>query len=291
MPANHRVVRSIEDCGMKIDNGKTAFITGGAAGIGLSIAKALAVRGANIMLADLDSARLQDAAAIISALGAEVDITLCDVADEAMVRASAEATIERFGKVHIVANNAGVATGGMAGSTPIRDWRWVVDINLMGVVHGTEIFMPLIRSHGEGGHILNTASMAGHVASKGMSPYHATKFAVVGYSEALHAELADSNVGVSVLCPAWVKTGIHTSAFSRPSGGGTADDAQFKQMAAVIDAGLDSDIVGEWTVKCIVDGRFYIFTHPAFAVFITQRHESIMADYAACAAYPAFAKS
>ena len=187
---------------MGIRSGQTAFITGGASGIGLSIAKALATRGVNIMLADLDSARLQDAAATIRAMGAEVDIVLCDVADEAMVRAAADATIQRFGKVHIIANNAGVATGGMAGNIAIKDWRWVVDINLMGVVHGTEIFLPLIKSHGEGGHILNTASMAGHVASPGMSPYHATKFAVVGYSEAVKAELAGQNIGVSVLCPA-----------------------------------------------------------------------------------------
>ncbi len=276
---------------MGIGKGQTAFITGGATGIGLSIAKALAARGTNIMLADLDAARLQDAAATIRALGADVDIVLCDVADEAMMRGAADATIERFGKVHIVANNAGVATSGMAGNIAIKDWRWVVDINLMGVVHGTEIFLPLIKSHGEGGHIVNTASMAGHVASAGMSPYHATKFAVVGYSEALKAELAGHNIGVSVLCPAWVKTEIHKSIFAKPTGGGSADDPQFKKMEAVINSGLDADVVGEWTAQCMADDRFYIFTHPEFAPFIQQRHEQLIADYDACAAYPAFAKS
>ena len=275
---------------MGIRSGQTAFITGGAAGIGLSLAKALATRGTNIMLADLDSARLQGAAATIRAMGAEVDVVLCDVAEEAMMRAAADATIQRFGKVHIVANNAGVATGGMAGNIAIKDWRWVVDINLMGVVHGTEIFLPLIKSHGEGGHIVNTASMAGHVASPGMSPYHATKFAVVGYSEAVKAELAGQNIGVSVLCPAWVKTDIHKSGFSKPTGGGSADDPQFKQMEAVIASGLDPDVVGEWTAQCMADERFYIFTHPDFATFIKQRHAQVIADYDACAAYPAFAK-
>jgi NAD(P)-dependent dehydrogenase (short-subunit alcohol dehydrogenase family) len=256
---------------MSVSKGQTAFITGGATGIGLSIAKALAARGVNIMLADLDAARLHDAEAIIRALGAEVGVVLCDVADEAMMRAAADATIARFGKVHIVVNNAGVAAGGMAGNIAIKDWRWVVDINLMGVVHGTEIFLPLIKSHGEGGHIVNTASMAGHVASAGMSPYHATKFAVVGYSEAVRAELAGQNIGVSVLCPAWVKTEI--------------------QMEAVINSGLDPDVVGEWTAQCMADGRFYIFTHPEFATFIKQRHEQVIADYEACAAYPAFMKN
>ena len=275
---------------MGIRSGQTAFITGGAAGIGLSLAKALATRGTNIMLADLDSARLQGAAATIRAMGAEVDVVLCDVADEAMMRAAADATIQRFGKVHIIANNAGVATGGMAGNIAIKDWRWVVDINLMGVVHGTEIFLPLIKLHGEGGHIVNTASMAGHVASPGMSPYHATKFAVVGYSEAVKAELAGQNIGVSVLCPAWVKTDIHKSGFSKPTGGGSADDPQFKQMEAVIASGLDPDVVGEWTAQCMADERFYIFTHPDFATFIKQRHAQVIADYDACAVYPAFAK-
>jgi NAD(P)-dependent dehydrogenase (short-subunit alcohol dehydrogenase family) len=276
---------------MGISKGQTAFITGGATGIGLSIAKALAARGVNIMLADLDAARLHDAAAMLRNLGAEADIVLCDVADEAMMRAAADATIARFGKVHIIANNAGVAAGGMAGNVAIKDWRWVVDINLMGVVHGTEIFLPLIKSHGEGGHIVNTASMAGHVASQGMSPYHATKFAVVGYSEALKAELAEQNIGVSVLCPAWVKTEIHRSVLSKPTGGASTEDPQFKQMEAVINSGLDPDVVGEWTAQCMADGRFYIFTHPEFATFIKQRHDQVIADYEACSAYPAFMKN
>jgi short-subunit dehydrogenase len=167
----------------------------------------------------------------------------------------------------------------------------VVDINLMGVVHGTEIFLPLIKSHGEGGHIVNTASMAGHVASQGMSPYHATKFAVVGYSEALKAELAGQNIGVSVLCPAWVKTEIYKSVLSKPTGGASTEDPQFKQMESVINSGLDPDVVGEWTAQCMADGRFYIFTHPEFATFIKQRHDQVIADYEACSAYPAFMKN
>lgn len=275
---------------MGVQSGQTAFVTGGAAGIGLSIARALAARGVNIMLADLDSARLNDAATSIRALGTEVDVVMCDVADEAMMRAAAAATVERFGKVNIVVNNAGVATAGMAGSIAIKDWRWIVDINLMGVVHGTEIFLPLIKSHGEGGHIVNTASMAGHVAAAGMSPYNATKFAVVGYSEAVKAELAGTNIGISVLCPAWVKTEIHKSGFARPTGGGSVDDPHFKQMEAVIASGLDPDVVGEWTTQCMADERFYIFTHLEFATFIKQRHAQVIADYDACAAYPAFAK-
>ena len=276
---------------MNIDNGKVAFITGGAAGIGLSIAKALAARGAKIMLADLHQDKLDEAAAELSGSGADVATVVCDVADEAQMRAAANATIERFGKVHIIANNAGVALGGTSGEIDLKDWRWIVDINLMGVAHGVEIFTPLIQSHGEGGHFINTASMAGHVTSPGMAPYHATKFAVVGYSEAMVEELAPHDIGVSVLCPAWVKTNIHRSAFDKPTGTGSEDDAKFKEMSAVIDGGLNSDDVGEWTAKCVEDDRFYIFTHPEFAAFVGGRYARIKMDYAAAAEYPAFKKS
>ena len=273
---------------MKIDKNSVAFITGGASGIGLAIAKALAARGAKLMLADIDQTKLDRAARELTASGADVATVICDVSDEDQMRAAAKATIDGFGKVHIVANNAGVALGGASGEIALADWRWIVDINLIGVANGVEIFTPLIQSHGEGGHFINTASMAGHVAGPGMGPYHATKFAVVGYSEAMEGELAESNIGVSVLCPAWVKTDIHRSAFDKPTGGGDENSDQFKQMDAVIGAGLDPADVAEWTMQCVEQKRLYIFTHPEFAQFIDQRHKRIMADYAACGDVPAF---
>lgn len=159
-------------------SGKVAFVTGGASGIGFGIAVALAARGTKIMLADIDEAQLEKAAAVLSET-TDVGTVICDVSDEQAVRAAAAATIEKFDKVHIVVNNAGVGSGGRAGEVAIEDWRWIVDINLMGVVYGVEIFTPLIKSHGEGGYFINTASMAGHVSSPAMAPYHATKFAVL----------------------------------------------------------------------------------------------------------------
>jgi NAD(P)-dependent dehydrogenase (short-subunit alcohol dehydrogenase family) len=273
---------------MQIGSGTVAFITGGASGIGFAIAKALSARGAKVMLADLDQGKLDAAVANLTASGGDAAGVVCNVADEAQMRAAAAATIDRFGKVHVVCNNAGVALGGLSGKIAMQDWRWVVDINLMGVVHGVEIFTPLIQSHGEGGHFINVASMAGHVASPSMTPYHATKFAVVGYSEGLKLELVAHNIGVSVLCPAWVKTDIHRSALGKPSQSGSEDDPMFQKMEAVIAAGIDANDVAEWTAKCVEDDRFYIFTHPAFATFIDQRHEVIKADYAAAANYPAF---
>lgn len=269
-------------------SGKVAFVTGGASGIGFGIAAALAARGAKIMLADIDADQLQTAASTFTASGAEVGTVICDVGDEQAVRAAAAATIERFGKVHIVVNNAGVGSGGRAGEVAIEDWRWIVDINLMGVVYGVEIFTPLIKSHGEGGYFVNTASMAGHVASPAMAPYHATKFAVVGYTEALKDDLGQHNIGISVLCPAWVRTHIYKSHLSSPTGksgiGSSRDEGTLSAMQQVVENGIAPELVGEWTVDCVEADRFYIFTHPSMLQYIDGRHADIRADYAACAA-------
>jgi NAD(P)-dependent dehydrogenase (short-subunit alcohol dehydrogenase family) len=273
--------------------GKTVFITGAAWGIGLSIARAFAARGAKIMLADINEARLKLAEKELSDSGADVGSVICNVADDKAVRAAADATLARFGKVHVVVNNAGVGTGGRAGETDLDDWRWIVDINLMGVVYGVEIFTPLIKSHGEGGYIINTASMAGHVASGGMAPYHATKFAVVGYSEALKADLATDNIGVSVLCPAWVQTEIYKSFINSPTRQGEKaeelEGPDFEAMKDIVQSGIAPDLVGEWTVDSVEADRFYIFTHPSMAAYIDARHQQIKADYAACAADPRLA--
>jgi len=264
--------------------GKTAFITGGAKGIGLGIAKALVGRGANVMLADIDADTLTEAAA---PFGDKAGTVICDVIDADAIKAAADATVERFGKVHIVVNNAGVGGGGAPGETDLKDWRWVVDINLMGVVYGTEIFTPLIKTHGEGGYIINTASMAGHVANPMTGgPYNATKFAVVGYSETLRGQLKDHNIGCSVLCPGWVDTDIHKSGFRAPSNEGLDLQAamgtpMFQQMDAVLKAGLSADRVGEWTVDCMLANRLYIFTHPEMAPAIDARIERLRADYEA----------
>jgi NAD(P)-dependent dehydrogenase (short-subunit alcohol dehydrogenase family) len=267
--------------------GKVAFITGGAGGLGLAMARAFAAKGAKVMLADRDAEGLSKATAALAADGVDVGTVTCDVTDVDALKAAAAATIERFGKVHIVVNNAGVAVGGQPGEIPLEDWRWIVDINLMGVAYGVEIFTPLIEQHGEGGHIVNTASMAGHVAMPGMGPYHATKYAVVGYSEALNVELGPRGIGVSVLCPAWVKTNIHNTGFDKPSGGMSREEAQsdpqYQQMASVIDSGLDADLVGGWVVDCVEADRLYIFTHPTFAPFIEAKYGQIKADYDAAA--------
>ncbi|WP_262693969.1 SDR family NAD(P)-dependent oxidoreductase [Kordiimonas aquimaris] len=268
--------------------GKVAFVTGGATGIGLAIARSFAARGCKIMLADINADLLTNAEQELRSSGADATSVICDVSDAAAVQQAAETTIDRFGKVHIVVNNAGVGIGGRPGQTPLEDWRWIVDINLMGVVHGVEVFTPLMQAHGEGGYFVNTASMAGHVTDRGMPPYYATKFAVVGYSEALKHDLARSDIGVSVLCPAWVQTNIHKSRLASPTGPSSEaeleNDRGFHAMKQVVENGLPTALVGDWTADCVEANRFYIFTHPEMQQYIDQRHELIKADYAACAA-------
>lgn len=263
--------------------GRVAFVTGGASGLGLSMARIFLKRGASVMLADRDAEGLERAVAELSSDTNQVASVVCDVADASEIEKAAQATIDHFGKVHIVVNNAGVGLGGQPGEIPLQDWRWIVDINLMGVVHGVEVFAPLIQSHGEGGHIINTGSMAGHVAPGGMGPYNATKYAVVGYSESLKAELMPHNIGVSVLCPGWVRTNIHTTGFGRPSGGPTLEEAkedpQFQEMDAVIKGGLDPDKVAEWVADCVEANRLYIFTHEIMKMGIDMKYAQIQADY------------
>ncbi len=263
--------------------GRVAFVTGGASGLGLSMARSFLKRGASVMLADRNAEGLERAVAELSSETNQVASVVCDVADAGEIEKAAQATIDHFGKVHIVANNAGVGLGGQPGEIPLQDWRWIVDINLLGVVHGVEIFTPLIKAHGEGGHFVNTASMAGHVAPGGMGPYNATKYAVVGYSESLKAELMPHNIGVSVLCPGWVRTNIHTTGFGRPSGGPTLEEAkqdpQFQEMDALIQGGLDPDKVTDWVADCVEANRLYIFTHESMKIGIDMKYAQIQADY------------
>lgn len=265
-------------------SGKTVFVTGGAQGIGFAIAESLAKRGANIMLADINETGLKAAKEKLSKLNTQVDYCLCDVADADAVQAGADKVIKRFGKVHYVFNNAGVALGGAPGEIALRDWRWIVDINLMGVVYGCEIFTPLIKSHGEGGHIVNTASVAGHVAMPGMGPYHATKFAVVGYSESIRQDLEAHKIGVSVLCPGWVQTEIHLSSKNSPTNSGAEGAAsdQFTEIASLIENGLEPHRLGEWVADSITANRQYIFTHPDMRPALDMRYHALQADYDAC---------
>jgi NAD(P)-dependent dehydrogenase (short-subunit alcohol dehydrogenase family) len=165
-----------------------------------------------------------------------------------------------------------------------KDWDWIIDVNLKGVVYGTETFVPLIKSHGEGGHIVSTASMAGMIAPPGMEPYTATKFAVVAVSEGWAQQLAPLNIGVSVLCPGFVKTRIHESGRARQDKYGGQGDVDAlgngpSEAAQMVLSGIDPDIVGRRVLEAVRDNDLYIFTHPMFKDFVAARFAGIMAGF------------
>src|SRR6202165_2569494 len=189
--------------------GRTAFVTGAASGIGLGIATALSHAGVNVMLCDIEEEALATAVAKLKLTNADVDGVRADVSLKADLQAAADATVSRYGKVHILVNNAGVAGGRGYGHWTDAGWNWVLDVNLMSVIWGIEIFGPLIEAHGEGGQIVSTASIAGLIS--GGSAYDVTKYGVVALSEGLRGTLAPRGIGVSVLCPGFIRTQIMNS--------------------------------------------------------------------------------
>lgn len=248
---------------MKDLRDKVAFITGGASGLGLAMANAFGREGMKVMLADIEQAALTRAVQELRDSQVRAEGVLCDAGSRGSLREAALKTIAAFGKVHVVCNNAGVAVGGALGSVAERDWDWVMDVNLMGVVYGTEIFAPLIESHGEGGHFVNTASMAGMLGIPNMEPYCATKFAVVAMSEGWAGQLAPKNIGVSVLCPGFVQTRIHESHRNKPARYGEAETVQVgvgdnrEQAAAMVMSGIPTEPVGNRVVEAIKDNDLY----------------------------------
>ncbi len=206
-------------------SGKVAFITGGASGIGLAMAQAFGAEGMAVMLADIEPEALERAVGGLRERQIRAEGVVADVASRASLQAAAEATVAAFGKVHVVCNNAGVGAGGPMEQVTPSDWDWVIDVNLKGVVYGMEAFALLIAAHGEGGHFVNTASLAGMVSPPGMEPYCATKFAVVAMSEGWREQLAAKNIGVSVLCPGFVKTRINESRRNRQASYGPDERA------------------------------------------------------------------
>ena len=208
---------------MKEFKGKVAVVTGAASGMGLAMASRFASEGMQVVMTDVEDGALQKAAAAVEAAsrasGGKVLAVTCDVANEQSMTDLASRAIAAFGKVHVLCNNAGVVRQGSAWDQSMDDWKWVMGVNLWGVIHGLRAFVPGMIAHGEEGHIVTTSSAAGLVASSSGS-YTATKFAVVGMSEGLAAEMAKlsaGRIGVSVLCPGGVKSRIFESERNRPA--------------------------------------------------------------------------
>jgi NAD(P)-dependent dehydrogenase (short-subunit alcohol dehydrogenase family) len=265
--------------------GKTAFVTGGASGIGLALGRVFAESGMKVMLADIETEALKAAVESLRDSRSDVRGVICDVADPASVERAAEASFEAFGNVHVVCNNAGVAGGSGVDNISLDTWRWVLDVNLMGVLHGIRTFLPHIRAHGEGGHIVNTASMAGMESGLGFSPYATSKFAVVAMSEGLAKQLKPLGIGVTVLCPSYVRTRISESGRNRSERYGSMqmpDPASpagllAAQSAKLSQSGLDPSAVAAKTFTAIRDDELYVFTHPETRAELEERFATILA--------------
>jgi NAD(P)-dependent dehydrogenase (short-subunit alcohol dehydrogenase family) len=268
---------------MKDLAGKTAFVTGAGSGIGLAIASALAQAGVKVMLCDIEEAALAKALDGLRQTNVDVDSVRADVSLKAELQAAADATIARYGEVHIVVNNAGVGGGGGYGAWNDSAWSWTIGVNLMAVVWGVEIFGPLIERHGQGGHIVNTASIAGMISGSG-NAYNVTKYGVVALSEGLRVELAPRSIGVSVLCPGFIRTKIIDSARNLPDRFAAAVSARppeatsgqwLEQVRNRVDHGIDPQYVGELVREAIENDWAYIFTDNEFEPYIEGRFAGI----------------
>jgi len=262
-------------------SGRTAVVTGAASGIGLAVARALGAEGMRLALADVEDAALERACAELAAEGFEVLGVRTDVAKLADVEHLAARTLERFGAVHVVHNNAGVVLAGRIAEYSIEDWEWVLGVDLWGVIHGVKVFLPLIERAGEG-HIVNTASSAGLYSQSGIAPYNVAKFGVVALTETLARELARGGlpIGASVLCPGAVSTRIVESDRNREGGPpASAAHREFKQQAAglVDGGGLPPEQVAALVVEAIEDGRFWILPHPKWIDVLRERVEGMAA--------------
>ena len=253
---------------MRDFSGKVAFITGGASGVGFGMAKAFSAAGMSVVIADIRQDHLDTAMKSFAGADARVHPIRLDVMDrKAMARAADEA--ERvFGNVHVVCNNAGINLFNDIAEATYDDWDWILGVNLGGVVNGIRTFVPRIKAHGEGGHIVNTASMGSFIASGLAGVYCTAKFAVRGMSEALRYSLAPHRIGVSVLCPGLVNSAIYESDKVRPAElakDATPSDPKFlEQLARLHQVGMTPEEIGGKVLRALERNDFYIFSHPEF---------------------------
>lgn len=263
-------------------HGKTAVITGAASGFGREFARACAQAGMDLMLADVDEAGLVETAAASAALGVGVRHQRCDVSRPDQVEDLARIAFDGPRPVGLVFNNAGVASGGPVWTSTPDDWQWVLGVNLMGVVHGIQSFVPRLIAAGRPAHVVNTASIAGLISPAGLGVYAASKHAVVALSECLFHELraAEAPVGVSVLCPGFVATGIARSHRNRPADlananpHGRAARDRVEQITAA--ATVTAAQVADRTLAGVRENRFYILTHPETGPAVRQRMADIL---------------
>jgi NAD(P)-dependent dehydrogenase (short-subunit alcohol dehydrogenase family) len=271
---------------MREFQGKVAVITGAASGIGRAIAERCAREGMRVVLADVEKPALEQTAAQMEAAGATVLPVVTDVSKLADMESLAGRTFDTFGGVHLLVNNAGVGAGSYAWETSTKDWTWVLGVNLWGVIHGLQLFVPRMLAQGEEGHIVNTASAAGLIAYHLSAPYLVTKHAVVALSEKLYYDLAMSGAKVkaSVLCPGWVRTRIMDGERNRPPelandrerAPTPAEEKAVEAYRQACETGMPPEAVADLVFDAIREERFYILTHPDFAPFVQARMAGIL---------------
>ena len=254
--------------------GKVAVVTGAGSGIGEGIARAAAAAGMRVVVADVDADKAAEVAGSMTDSGAEAIACVTDVSSLASVESLRDAALEAFGAVHLVCNNAGVWVGALMEEADIRDWQFLINVNLYGVIHGVKTFLPLLTEQGEG-HIVNTASLGGLISGPPEGLYCTTKFAIVGLSESLLMEVAEKGVGVSVLCPGLVDTNlIRQSPRVRPAA--LDPGIEHQQPAPDVAAGISPRVVGDQVMDAVREGTFYIITHDDYRDIIKMRHDGIL---------------
>jgi NAD(P)-dependent dehydrogenase (short-subunit alcohol dehydrogenase family) len=263
--------------------GKTAVITGAASGIGRACANRFAAAGMNVVLSDIEAPRLDEAVAEVAAHGTSVVGQITDVADGDSVDELADRAFAEFGGVHVLCNNAGVAESPSPDFISMGAWEWVMNVNFWGVVHGHRAFLPRMIEQGEG-HVVNTASMAGHLP--GHSPYTASKWAVVGITQGLYNTMAAgrTGIGVSCLCPGWVRTDIAAAARNQPES--AAPPALYEPteqqiasrafLQAALEGGAEPDAVADLVHDAVTGERFWIFTDLDMVQVLRDKHDSIL---------------
>jgi NAD(P)-dependent dehydrogenase (short-subunit alcohol dehydrogenase family) len=259
---------------------KGAVVTGGASGIGLATARALGQHGARVVIADVEAAALSAAVDDLRAEGIEAHGVVCDVRSRDAVEALADKAFGVLGGVHVVFNNAGVAVGGPIVEMSHDDWRWIIDVDLWGPIHGVEAFVPRMVQQGEGGHVLFTASFAGLVPNIGLGPYCVAKYGVVALAEVLSRELRQYGIGASVLCPMRVGTNIGTSERNRADDYGGPESSppvpdQDEDNADLAGRVLPVEDVAALTVDAVLANRLYVLPHAESRAFIRRRFERI----------------
>ncbi|WP_419864063.1 SDR family NAD(P)-dependent oxidoreductase [Candidatus Poriferisodalis sp.] len=277
---------------METMTGRVAVVTGAASGIGKALALGFAGEGANVVLADIEEEPLRAAEAEVAGHGVEALGVITDVTDADSVGALAQATIDRFGAVHMVCNNAGVGGGGLIRNQQLVDWKWVVDVCLWGVIHGVHHFLPhLIEA--EESHIMSTASVAGLMSVPGLGPYNAAKYGVVAIMETLYLEMQrdrNADVGVSVLCPGVVRTNIATAQRNRPEelrrqrrprpeGEAPTETADARRrnanIAAALERGMDPAQVAAKVIEAMYERRFWVLSHPELLADVNHRNQQL----------------